>query len=390
MQRIYKLKGVVQPYAWGGKEFIPLLTGMSAGAGQPAAEYWLGAHPSAPSIVDIEGEPNLMDLIREKKQDFLGENPSGDSSSLSFLVKILDVKDMLSVQVHPSKEKAVKGFEKENAAGIPLSAGNRNYRDANQKEEMMVALSDFWLLHGFRSSLKEFFSIPEFSPLQRYFDEGGYELLYTTIMRMEQAEVNEMLKPLAERVTLLYNQNTLSKKQPDYWAAKALQKYFTEENIDRGIFSIYLLNLLHLGKGEALYQPPGILHAYLQGQNVEVMSNSDNVLRAGLTNKHVDVEELLSLVRYEAVEPDVKPSASISKYVHNDFEVGHYYLPLNGAVAETPSILLVIHGEIKLIAENSPMVLKSGEAVYILPGTSLSVDNISHAEYFLVSGKNKG
>lgn len=389
MQRIYKLKGVVQPYAWGGKEFIPSLTGMSAGTDQPAAEYWLGAHPSAPSIVDIEGQPTLADLIRENKQDFLGINSAG---SLSFLVKLLDVREMLSIQVHPLKEAALKGYEKENAAGISLTAANRNYKDANQKEEMMVALSDFWLLHGFRTtqSLQDVFSIPELSSLSAYFEKGGYEMLYTTIMRMPQAEVNETLKPLAERVTLLYNQGQLSKKQPDYWAAKALQKYFTDGNIDRGVFSIYLLNLLHLGKGEAMYQPPGILHAYLQGQNAEVMSNSDNVLRAGLTNKHVDMEELLSHVSFEATQPDIKPSATISTYSYNDFQVGHYHVALEEYVTDAPAILLVIEGPVTVYSGNKPLTLQNGEAVFVLPATGIRVEAGVDCDYFLVVGKNKG
>ena len=387
MQRIYKLKGVVQPYAWGGKSFIPTLTGQSAGEGKPAAEYWLGAHPSAPSSVCIEGEPLLTDLIRENKQEFLGINPP----SLSFLVKLLDVKEMLSIQVHPTSVSAAKGFEKENAAGIPVDADNRNYKDVNQKEEMMIALSEFWLLHGFRTKegLKDFFSIPEFSGFKTCFEQGGYELLYNTIMRLPQAEVNDVLKPLAERVTILYNKNLLNKNQPDYWAAKALQKYFTNENIDRGIFSIYLLNLVHLGKGEALHQPPGVLHAYLQGQNVEVMSNSDNVLRAGLTTKHIDVEELLTHVRFQETVPDVKPSASVSVYNYSDFSVGHYYLPMSSTILNAPSILLVTQGTVTIAGDQQSEILNAGESVFILPGTTISVEKRGEAEYFLVSGKNK-
>jgi mannose-6-phosphate isomerase len=390
VQRIYKLKGVIQPYAWGGSEFIPSITGLPSN-GKPAAEYWLGAHPLAPSVLDVEGQPALPDMIRENPQYFLGNNSSTDS--LPFLVKLQDVKEMLSIQVHPEKEAAAECFEKENKAGIPLDAPHRNYRDPNRKEEMLVPLSDFWLLHGFRTPdlLKDFFSIPEFARFEEYYNKGGYQLLYTTIMRLPQAEVNEILKPLAERVTLLYHQNTLSKNKPDYWAAKALRNYFSDGNLDRGIFSIYLLNVVHLRKGEALYQSPGVLHAYLQGQTVEVMSNSDNVLRAGLTPKHIDVEELLSHVSYEATVPDIKPSASISRYSYQDFIVEHLHVSLkDDKVLNSPAILLVVEGEVTVTAAEEKVSLKKGSSVYIVPNTTFRAETSPDADYFLVSGKIEG
>lgn len=392
MQRIYKLKGVVQPYAWGGKDFIPSLTGFSAGAGLPAAEYWLGAHPSAPSVVDIEGEPTLLDLIREKKQDFLGENLSGQYDALPFLVKILDVKEMLSIQVHPGRYSAEKGFEKENKASIHLTAAERNYKDPNQKIEVMFALSDFWLLRGFRlpEKLGEFFSVPEFSFMEAWYAEGGYELLYKQIMKMDQTKVNEVLKPLAERVTLLYNENKLSKNDPDFWAARALRTYFTNGNIDRGIFSIYLLNLIHLSKGQCVDQVPGDLHAYLEGQNVEIMSNSDNVLRAGLTNKHVDIEEVLANVCYGGMPVDIHDAEGTTVYSSSDFLAVHFTSPRIGpADTDVPMIVLVIKGSVAVQAGSESVNINSGESVYVVPGSTVQMSASTDVEFFVVSVPKK-
>ncbi len=388
MQRLFKLKGVVQPYAWGGREFIPALTGIPA-SGAPAAEYWLGAHPAASAeVLDSQGkvQGSLYEMIREKPQNFLGEKLSGQYETLPFLVKVLDVKQMLSIQVHPTAEGAVQGFEREEMAGIPINASNRNYKDRNGKSEMMIALSDFWLLHGFRADLSEFFSIPEFSPLNKSFETQGYEGLFTTIMRMDQASVNNMLKPLAERVTRLYNNNELSKADPNFWAARALQTYFHDGDIDRGIFSIYLLNLLHLQTGEGIYQPPGVLHAYLEGQNLEVMSNSDNVLRAGLTAKHVDVEEVIAHVDYAPIHPVVLKDHFFTDKSCGDFQCTHVHgKGLTMHESEAPALVFVIDGALDLSTGSESARCSRGEACFVAPGSVLRAEPVENVDYFVVT-----
>ena len=147
---VAKITGKVQHYAWGGLSFIPNLIGFENTSNTPCAEYWMGAHPSASSIVTNVNEP-LNTIIENNKEAMLTTKINEQFGELPFLFKVLDVKDMLSIQVHPTKEEAVKGFEKEEALGIAINASNRNYKDKNHKPEIMIALGEFWLLHGFLS-----------------------------------------------------------------------------------------------------------------------------------------------------------------------------------------------------------------------------------------------
>ncbi|RYZ27358.1 MAG: mannose-6-phosphate isomerase, class I, partial [Chitinophagaceae bacterium] len=149
MNTIYKLKGVVQHYSWGGTDFIPQLLGVSNPEQKPFAEYWLGAHPAAPAILESLNL-SLHQFISNHPKEALGDQVAPKFGSLPYLFKILDVKQMLSIQVHPSKVAAEEEFEKENKAGVAINAPNRNYKDSNHKPELMYALSDFWLLHGFK------------------------------------------------------------------------------------------------------------------------------------------------------------------------------------------------------------------------------------------------
>ncbi len=144
---IFKIKGRVQNYAWGGKNFIADLLDIHH-RDQPIAEYWMGAHTKAPAIVESTSQA-LDELIASSPQEMLGKAVANKFGELPYLFKVLDVEDVLSIQVHPTKSEAETGFEKENKLGIPLSAANRNYKDKNHKPEVMVALSEFWLLHGF-------------------------------------------------------------------------------------------------------------------------------------------------------------------------------------------------------------------------------------------------
>ena len=305
MDSIYKLKGVVQYYNWGGKEFIARLLGVENPEQKPFAEYWLGAHVNAPAMVD-EINISLHQLIIDNPVEVLGKQVAEKFQSLPYLFKILDVRQMLSIQVHPSKQSAVEEYEKETKRGIPLTAPNRNYKDKNHKPELMVALSDFWLLHGFKKEeeLTEVLNrVIELSFLLPVFQSKSYKGLYKEVMTMPQTKVDEVLSPLMQKIIPQYNNGTLKKGDEHFWAARAAITFCKDNRYDRGIFSIYLFNLLHLQEGQAIYQAAGLPHAYLEGQNVEVMANSDNVLRAGLTDKHVDVPELMKHVKFEATHP---------------------------------------------------------------------------------------
>ncbi|MBA2746169.1 MAG: mannose-6-phosphate isomerase, class I, partial [Flavisolibacter sp.] len=199
MKPFFKLRGVVQHYAWGGYQFLPLVLGMNNPSGKPFAEYWLGAHPIHPSL--IEGEKDLFSFLGEKPL-LNSEKTISKDERFPFLLKVLDVRQMLSIQVHPDKKGAIKGFEKETAKGISIQAPERNYKDRNHKPELMVALGDFYLLHGFKNEegIRNIFQkVPELSILEQPF-RISYRALYEEVMRMPQEKVDAILLPLAERI----------------------------------------------------------------------------------------------------------------------------------------------------------------------------------------------
>ncbi|HWB91695.1 MAG TPA: mannose-6-phosphate isomerase, class I, partial [Puia sp.] len=309
-QKVFKLQGKVQHYAWGGSAYIPELLQMENGDRRPFAEYWMGAHDNAPAeLQDQEGTAfPLNKYIGQHPHETLGSYTEGRFGRLPYLLKILDVKDMLSIQVHPTKRTAELEFAAENKKGVALNAPDRNYKDDNHKPELMLALSEFWLLHGFKPEeelTRILHAVPELAFLAPVFVRRGYQELYRMVMEMPQAEVNRVLQPLLDRILPLYKEGRLNKQEEDFWAARAAVTYDEPGKIDRGIFSIYFFNLLNLHPGEAIFQDAGLPHAYLEGQNVEIMANSDNVLRGGLTPKHVDVPELLKHVRFEATHPRI-------------------------------------------------------------------------------------
>src|SRR6185312_14307445 len=306
-RKVYKLSGKVQHYAWGGADFIPALLSMPNREKRPFAEYWIGAHENSPAMVETDGlekgaagaaagQVALDAYIRQRPAERLGPYTAQRFGRLPYLLKILDVKDMLSIQVHPSKQAAEAEFAAENARGMAPGAPDRNYKDDNHKPELMAALSEFWLLHGFKPEedlIRLLADTPELNFLTPVFAVGGYQQLYRTVMEMPQKNVREVLQPLLDRIIPLYKSGELSRNQEHFWAARAALTYGGHGEIDRGIFSIYFFNLLNLQPGEAIFQAAGLPHAYLEGQNVEIMANSDNVLRGGLTQKHVDVPELM-------------------------------------------------------------------------------------------------
>ena len=393
-QPLYRLKGKIQHYAWGGFDALPQLLNQKNEDQKPFAEYWLGAHPLHSSVVETAGGTlPLVQLINSNKGAFLGERVLKHFQSFPFLLKVLDVRQMLSIQVHPDKASAEKAFTVENAQGIAPDAPNRNYKDDNHKPELMVALSDFWLLHGFKPEgvLKELLSSePDFQFLLQTFEQEGYKGLYQRVMTMPQEEVNQVLQPVMERILPLYRNGELQKKHEDFWAARAVETFCKDGNYDRGIFSIYFFNLLHLKKGEGIYQPAGLPHAYLEGQNVEIMANSDNVLRAGLTDKHIDIAELMKHVQFTATEPAIirageEAAETVYKSAAAEFELSRYALTSGAAHQWTttgPEIVLVLEGSLQLSAAGTSLPLQKGEAAFILPGSGVAAQSGGKAVFF--------
>ena len=391
-EKIYKLRGKLMHYAWGGYHFLPALLGIKNEKQQPFAEYWMGAHTlaSAELLVGDQYLP-LNTLIKENPEGLLSAKVNAQFGELPYLLKLQDVKDILSIQVHPSKAEAEKGFDRETAAGIPLNAPYRNYKDRNHKPEMLVALSEFWLLYGFRalSAIEEvLLSVQEFNILKPLFKKEGLESLYQFVMEMQQPEINALLTPLVKREIRQMRENALTRDMPGWWVAKLYGNTENLGDIDRAVFSIYILNIVHLQPSEGLFQGAGIPHAYMEGQCVELMANSDNVLRAGLTPKHIDVPELIKHTLFSPVIPAVmKGIAGMDGEVLfpcpvNDFGMakieltaGHAYTNLS----QSFEIMVVTKGGVLV---NHTLVLKAGEAMAILPGTNYTIESSGASEMF--------
>jgi mannose-6-phosphate isomerase len=294
------LKNTVQKYDWGSRTAIPELLGEKNFSDEPAAELWMGAHPKAPSLVDQNGQwIALNDLIAQNPQAVLGEQVARKfHNQLPYLLKVLAAAKPLSIQAHPSREQARRGFEFENDAGIPLDATNRNYKDPNHKPECICALSPFWALYGFRSIAEILFLMGEICPhglgselgrLKKQADPGGLKRFFSKLMSME----NDQKMQVIEEATLNVHKR-LHQEPAFHWSAKLGVEYPS----DIGMLAPLYLNLIQLKPGQALFLPAGELHAYLEGVGIELMANSDNVLRGGLTPKHIDVPELLKVLNF--------------------------------------------------------------------------------------------
>ena len=393
MQSIYKLQGIIQHYSWGGYRFIPGLLRVENKEQHPFAEYWVGAHPNHPSSLQVNNiSMALNDFISQHKEISTGQNEKESPDVLPYLLKVLDVRQMLSIQVHPNKHNAKIGFDQENKLNIPVTAPHRNYKDDNHKPELLVALSDFWLLHGFKPAkdLKEALEqTPELNFLVPFFTNEDYRGLYEHVMLMEQEGINSILQKLSDRIMPLYKNDLLQKTSPDFWAARAIDSFCLNKIFDRGIFSVYFFNLLRLEEGQGIFQPEGLPHAYLEGQNVEIMANSDNVLRAGLTDKHIDVPELLKHVKFEPTYPNILEGDG-KEYVFappvDEFIITRYQLEANESKkieATGLSILLMIKGEMEAGENEYEIVLSKGEALFFHTDVELNLMANKSTLFFL-------
>lgn len=390
-RKIYKLKGTVQHYSWGGYDYIPDLLGIDNTEKKTFAEYWMGAHVSAPSEVKTETTSFLLNELLQQQPELLGKKTRARFGELPYLFKVLDVREMLSIQVHPTKEEAEKGFDAEEEKGIDISSANRNYKDRNHKPEVMIALSDFWLLHGFKpeEELKQTLtSIPQFRSLLPAFEQHGYEGLYRYVMNLPQKEVDALLLPLVQKEVRRRSFHEIEKNEPGYWVGEYyLNKH--PKNIDKGIFSIYFFNLVNLKGGQAIFQAAGVPHAYLQGKNIELMANSDNVLRAGLTNKHVDVDELMKHTKFKAVHPNIltgenAANEKILKLPVEDFIIEKIELNADdcySATATSPEIIICTQGSVTVIAENT-ITISRGEVFIAFAGAAYEIKAASPALLF--------
>lgn len=304
MKHIAILKNKIQPYAWGSYTAIPDLLGTENSKGEPQAELWMGAHPKAPSLVDKGGKwMSLEELIRSNPEDVLGKavvNKYG--GRFPYLFKVLAAAHPLSIQAHPSPDQAKRGFEKENRLNIPLDAFHRNYKDDNHKPECICAMTPFWAMKGFRNihEMLELLSIVnpidlsiEMENFKQQPNSQGLRSFFKAVMGMDR----QCQKRVVDSVAAMADNHD----QDDHifqWIVKLNNRYPG----DIGVLSPILLNLVCLDPGQAMFLPAGELHAYLDGVGIELMANSDNVLRGGLTSKHIDVSELLNVLNFSEGE----------------------------------------------------------------------------------------
>ncbi|CAM5415071.1 mannose-6-phosphate isomerase, class I [Streptomyces tanashiensis] len=363
-----RLVNTVRPYAWGSTTAIPELLGV-APTGEPQAEMWMGAHPGAPSRTERGALNELIaaDPVRE-----LGERAVEKfGPRLPFLLKLLAAGAPLSLQVHPDLEQAKAGYAAEEAAGIPVDAPHRTYRDANHKPELICALTPFDGLCGFRAPVEAADLIaalgvdslkPYVDLLHAHPEEAALREVLTALLT---ADHEEMAHTVAEAAA------AADRLGGDHAPFASLAHHFPG---DPGVIAAMLLNRVKLQPGEALYLGAGVPHAYLDGLGVEIMANSDNVLRCGLTPKHVDVPELLRVVRFEPNDPAVlRPEASASGEEVYETPIDEFRLSrfarAEGAAptdltAPTPQILLAVAGSPRA----GEVTLGPGESVFVPAG----------------------
>lgn len=384
---MHLLRGAVRTYAWGSRTAIAEFTGRPSPTPHPEAELWFGAHPGDPAwLQDENGEISLLDAVRADPEGQLGAataNRFGDT--LPFLVKVLAADEPLSLQAHPSAEQAEEGYAREDRLDIPVTAPMRNYRDRSHKPELIVALDQFEALAGFRPvaqtiELMRALAVPALDPyinlLSAQSEPDGLRALFTTWITAPQPHLDELVPAVLDGAI---NHVRAGHKE---FAAEARTVLELGERYpgDAGVLAALLLNRITLQPGEGIYLPAGNLHAYLHGVGVEVMANSDNVLRGGLTPKHVDVPELLRVLDFTptpdlVLRPETGRSAMELIYRTPAPEFAVSVLELGGehvghevdapAHRDGPQVLLCTEGSITVHAKATTLTMARGGAAWV-------------------------
>lgn len=375
----------IRPYAWGSRTAIAELIGAPSPAPHPQAELWMGAHPGDPSVlVGPSGERSLYEAIADKPVLMLGERVEARfGPRLPFLFKVLAAAEPLSLQAHPSAAQAAHGFAREESQGVPMGAGGRNYKDGNHKPELICALTEFEALCGFRDpvitvELLADLGVPQLdhylSLLSGQPDRDGVRALFSSMLTIPSSMLEPLLNAvLAGCVRLVRDGSQFSK---EYRTALELGERYPG---DPGVLASLLLNRVTLQPGEALYLAAGNLHAYLAGVGVELMANSDNVLRGGLTPKHVDVPELMRVLDFSAGDvevltgDEVRPGELVYRTPVPEFRLSRLTLstePLDLS-HDGPQMVLVVDGAAVVTdADGISVDVPRGRSVWVAAGDS--------------------
>lgn len=379
---MWELEGRIQHYAWGSSDALPGFLDR-ASDGRPWAEVWFGAHPLAPSTL-AEGH-ELDEVIAADPCGLLGADVArAFDSRLPFLLKVIAAEQPLSLQVHPSREHAAESFAAENAAGLALDSPHRNYRDANHKPELLVAMTPFTALCGFRTPRRAAAILAGLDTVltdrlhalladnpSAHGMRAAFRTLVSASLRPAPARVDEVVAACRARAE--------AGRSPSPRIDRFVGLLAEHHPGDPGVVAALLLNPVTLQPGEAMYIPPGTLHAYLHGTGLEVMATSDNVLRAGLTSKKVDAEEVLQCMSVVAappvrVAPERQNGTSKAYYAPvDDYELAFTQLDDHGADAPArhpipgsgPRVLLGLEGQMVVESGTDRAVLRAGKALFV-------------------------
>jgi mannose-6-phosphate isomerase len=361
----FAVDGVIRPYAWGSRTAIPALLGVDV-TGEPAAELWLGAHPDDPS--PAQGT-TLDTLIAAEPERLLGPAVVARfGPRLPFLLKVLAAETALSIQVHPDLAQARAGYAAEDAAGVPRTGRRRNYKDTNHKPELLCALTRFDALCGFRPvartlDLLDVLGVPELAPYRDRLAGDGLRDAFTALLRLDPpgAVVGAVVAALPRLAAT-------------GWAelGAALTRVADDFPGDIGVVVALLLNFVRLAPGEAIFLGAGTVHAYLRGMGVEILANSDNVLRCGLTPKHIDIPELLRITDFtELGEPRWPGHGGSFTVPVPDFALSRVDLDAGSRTAGTagrPYLVLCVSGTATVEVARTAVELRPGRAAFVAAG----------------------
>lgn len=371
MQPFFLLKNVIQKYEWGSFNGISKLIGIPNEKKEPFAELWMGAHPNGESKILFEGsEITLSSFINKNPNLVLSSKIAIDyNDTLPFLFKILSASKPLSLQVHPTKKQAQEGFNNSN------ELIKKNYNDQNHKPEIVVPLTRFKAMCGFRSTIEierlfSLFNIFEFSNIIKQFkSDPNYKNLLKSLLILPSDQQSSICSKVMEQLPKLKesSQDPLVITALDF--IKKIQRQYSN---DIGMLAPLYLNCLVLEPDEAIYLPAGVLHAYIEGTALELMANSDNVLRAGLTSKHIDINELTSIINNEPYYPSIiKDENNLKLFTYNT-PFDEFELTKIMSLSETlsvkidgPSIAICIKDSMTISVNKNEQKLYKGDSVFI-------------------------
>ncbi|MBD2786262.1 mannose-6-phosphate isomerase [Xenorhabdus sp. DI] len=368
-----KMTNNIQHYDWGSKTALTDIYGIENPDNQPMAELWMGAHPKCSSLVTDPqtGETTALNtLIDQEPEKYLGKKVAQQFQRLPFLFKVLCAAQPLSIQVHPDKTSAELGFAKENVQGVPLDSAKRNYKDDNHKPELVYALTPFKAMNAFRplseiAQLLDYVSAahPDIQTFLQHPTEQNLSFLFSQLLNMQGEQKHRALAVL---------KSALNSHQGEPWdTIKKMTSFYPDDN---GLFTPLLLNVVELEPGQAMFLYARTPHAYLDGVALEVMANSDNVLRAGLTSKHIDIPELMANLDFMP-----KAADTLLTVPKQEKDALNYPVPVNDfsfsvyAVSEQPislendsaSVLFCVEGQAVISTDKQQLRLRSGESIFL-------------------------